>query len=166
MRSVLLLALVIFAVALGDIPEKCMRPPPQSPDVECCEGLPKVITPEIFAGCEKFRPAKEKNLPPCEAFVCILKNIGVIGADNKLDKTKVRNYLNEKYSGEWAVTGVEAAEKCFIEMESLKSPCEARTFALCFVKNSADKCPEKRWKDTKECNDSKKFVVECAKELM
>ncbi|XP_077295371.1 general odorant-binding protein 66-like [Arctopsyche grandis] len=166
MRSLLLSTAAIYTVAFANIPEKCKKPAPKSPGVECCEDFDSFITPNIFNGCHEFQPENDDELPPCEAFVCILKNVGIIGADNKVDRTKVKNVLTQKYSGDWAAVGKNSAEKCFTEMERLKSPCEAQTFAICFLKNSIKNCPEKRWKNTKECNDSRNYVVECAEELM
>ncbi|XP_077296113.1 uncharacterized protein LOC143918218 [Arctopsyche grandis] len=159
MRS-LVLTVVICVLTTANLPDTHgNKTTVDIPTVdECCEDFQLYSTHEIINGCIKSQSITIDELVSCEMYNCILENVGITGTDDKINKTQVENVLNEIYKDEWAEMERDSVQTCLAELKIVKSPCEARSFSICFMEKSIKNCPEKRWRNTIQCNKLRMYV--------
>ncbi|XP_077296191.1 uncharacterized protein LOC143918278 [Arctopsyche grandis] len=160
MRSCALLLATVFVGTYAADSDKCKDPPDYHVEM-CCDGMDVLLTEKDFDDCKFAENMVDGNLPPCDVFNCLFKNHDMMIGPDKLNRPKTKELLMKSYGKEWSSVIENSIKKCFKLLDDQKSPCEAKTFMLCFYDYTTHACPIEHWTDTQECNDAKAFDEVC-----
>ncbi|KAF6214008.1 hypothetical protein GE061_011737 [Apolygus lucorum] len=96
-------------------------------------------------------------------FECVLKKIGAMSEDYKMDKEKVTKWFMEGSHKDFEEVGKQAMEKCYDKTYS-KKYCASGVMGLlwCNSEEIVMNCPAKYWDQSEKCTAAKAYMKKCS----
>uniref|UniRef100_A0A146KQV6 Uncharacterized protein n=1 Tax=Lygus hesperus TaxID=30085 RepID=A0A146KQV6_LYGHE len=100
-------------------------------------------------------------------FECILKKMGAMSEDYKMDKEKITAWFMEGVNKDFEEIGKQAMEKCY-NKNYPKEHCASGIMGMlwCLEEELFMACPAKYWDNSEKCSEAKAYVKKCSSYMM